>query len=137
MSEVTRVFQMSEFADHRDKLCISDHHSVLQTNNFKFLCFSIVVIIYQSISRNCDITSGVSGSSFRSVLETVMFILFTFNQGSNCEKMNWEGQQHSRNQGAGGLRGHNGMNKGTGEVKPPNLPSIRTLHSMLNMAHFD
>ena len=42
-------------------------------------------------------------------------------------KMNWEGQQHSRNWKVGGLGGHNRINRGTGGLKPPNPPSIRTL----------
>ena len=42
-------------------------------------------------------------------------------QGSNCEKMNWEGQQQSRNKG---VEGQNGMNKGTEGVKPPTPLSI-------------
>ena len=39
--------------------------------------------------------------------------------------MNWEGQQNSRNYGAGG---HNGMNRGTGgRGLNPQPPPIRTL----------
>ena len=45
-------------------------------------------------------------------------------QGSNFEKMNWEGQQHSRNWGVGGSQWNEQGNWG---VKPPNPPSIRTL----------